>query len=145
MINYLCAPNSRFFNGPPSTTKIACLKAKVRRRQVQYAVNSRRGWIYMLFVYIYTGCWYLHLLSRAFPTGLFSNELEGTVVKSSKFIIIRLMSSTSLRIGAITSEHRNFEPVKEIINHRFLVRKMQLRCLFSFMFKYSPRRLFSDH
>lgn len=63
---------------------------------------------------------YLHLLSRAFPTGLFSSELEGTVVKSSKLIIIRLMSSTSLRIGAITSEHRNFEPASntKIINQK---------------------------
>lgn len=52
----------------------------------------------------------LHLLKRPFPTGLFSSEADGTVVKSSKLMIIRLISSTSLLIGAITSEHRNFEP-----------------------------------
>lgn len=53
---------------------------------------------------------YLHLLSLFFRTGLFSRDGAGAVVKSSKFIMINDMSSTSLRIGAITSEHRNFEP-----------------------------------
>lgn len=102
-----------FFNGSQSATKISCLKPKLRRGQVQYAVNSCRVDLHVICIFIYMfGGWYLHLLSRAFPTGLLSNELEGTVVKSSKFIIIRLMSSTSLRIGAITSEHRNFEPAR---------------------------------
>lgn len=83
----------------------------------QYAVNSWWG-IYRVMCAVV----YLHLLRRAFPTGLFSSELEGTVVKSSKFIIIRLMSSTSLRIGAITSEHRNFEPEKKrIVNQMTLM------------------------
>lgn len=55
---------------------------------------------------------YLHLLNLVFPTGLFSKDADGAVVRSSKFIIIKLMSSTSLLMGAITSEHRNFEPEK---------------------------------
>jgi len=59
---------------------------------------------------------YLHLLSLFFRTGLLSRDGAGAVVKSSKFIMINDMSSTSLRIGAITSEHRNFEPkIKEIL------------------------------
>lgn len=49
--------------------------------------------------------------------GLFSKEAgAGNAVKSSKLIIIKLMSSTSLLIGAITSEHRNFEPKKKKFN-----------------------------
>lgn len=62
---------------------------------------------------------YLHLLNLVFPTGLFSKDGAGTVVKSSKLIIIKLMSSTSLLMGAMTSEHRNFEPKTNInnINH----------------------------
>lgn len=64
---------------------------------------------------------YLHLLSLFFRTGLLSRDGAGAVVKSSKFIMINDMSSTSLRIGAITSEHRNFEPeiIKILIRQEF--------------------------
>jgi hypothetical protein len=49
---------------------------------------------------------YLHLLS-------FGSSTSSTGVgfdKSSKFIINNDISSTSERIGAITSEHKNFAP-----------------------------------
>lgn len=53
---------------------------------------------------------YLHLLSLVLATGEVSSDTAGAVVKSSKLMIIRLISSTSLRMGAMTSEHRNFDP-----------------------------------
>lgn len=56
---------------------------------------------------------YLHLLNRFLATGLFSTDDDAVADddRSSKLIIIKLISSTSLLIGAITSEHRNFSPI----------------------------------
>lgn len=74
-------------------------------------INNKLYVIYKLRLsYFYI----LHLLNRPFTTGLLSNDGAGFVVKSSKFIIIKLMSSMSLFIGAITSEHRNLEPANYI-------------------------------
>lgn len=50
---------------------------------------------------------YVHLLSLGASGGSDGNGFD----KSSKFIMYNEISSTSERIGAITSEHRNVVPV----------------------------------
>lgn len=57
----------------------------------------------------------LHLLSLDAGSGCSTGE--GGEVRSSKLIMYRHMSSTSLFTGAMTSLHRNFDPVKTETNY----------------------------
>lgn len=75
---------------------------------------------------------YLHLLSLPGFGTTAGSIVVGAFVRSSKFIIINEMSSTSLFMGAITSEHRNFDPEtrhKHITRRKFGVSQTAARAV----------------